>query len=67
MEVGCAVLPSPPANEKELTRFESGTRLPLVLHFREEDRGKTVYMAGRWKGRGQSVGPWSAIISAVIP
>jgi hypothetical protein len=61
------VLPSPPANEKELTRFESTTRSPVVLNFREEDRGKTVYIAGRWKGRGQTAGPWSGIISAIIP
>jgi hypothetical protein len=41
--------------------------LPLPLTLREEDRGRTVYMAGRWKeGRGQE-GPWSAIISAIIP
>jgi hypothetical protein len=35
--------------------------------FREEDRGKTVYMAGHWKGHRQQDGPWSAIIPAIIP
>jgi hypothetical protein len=67
IELACGVLPSPPANEKELTRFESTTRSPVVLNFREEDRGKTVYIVGRWTGRGQTAGPWSGIISAIIP
>jgi hypothetical protein len=39
----------------------------LILTFREEDRGKTVYMAGRWKGGREQEGPWSGIISAIIP
>jgi hypothetical protein len=67
IELVCAVLASPPKDTDELTRFVSATRSPLILNFREEDRGKTVYIAGHWKGSGQSAGPWSAIISAIIP
>jgi hypothetical protein len=67
VEVVYAILSSPPADIDALTRSISTTRPPLTLIFREEDRGKTVYMAGRWKGRGQAAGPWCAIISAIIP
>jgi hypothetical protein len=67
MELACAVLPAPPANAGELVRIVSAAKSPVVLNFREEDRGKTVYMAGRWVNTRQKEGPWSAIIAAVVP
>jgi hypothetical protein len=67
MELVCAVLDSPPKDISELVRVVSSTKSPLILTFREEDRGKTVYMAGRWKGGREQAGPWSEIISAIIP
>jgi hypothetical protein len=67
MELHCAVLSSPPKSIDELVRMESASKSPLTLMFREEDRGKTVYMAARWKTGTQKEGPWSAIISAIIP
>jgi hypothetical protein len=67
MELMCAVLPSPPAGIQDLARSVSVTKSPLTLTFREEDRGRTVYMAGHWKGHRQQDGPWSAIISAIVP
>jgi hypothetical protein len=67
MELDCGVLPSPPADLGELHRHESASKSPLVLTFREEDRGKRVYMAGRWKTAGQKEGPSGEIVSAVIP
>jgi hypothetical protein len=67
MELHCAVLSSPPKSIDELVRKESSSKSPLTLTFREEDRGKTVYMAARWKTARQKEGPWSAIISAIIP
>jgi hypothetical protein len=66
-EIACAVLNSPPKDTDELVRKGSATKSPLTLTFREEDRGKTVYMADRWKGSREQEGPWSAIISAIIP
>jgi hypothetical protein len=41
--------------------------IAAMLTFREEDRGKTVYLAGRWKTAGQKESPWSGIIFAIIP
>jgi hypothetical protein len=67
MALRCAVLSSPPENISFLVRPETSSKSPLVLTFREEDRGKTVYMAGCWKTGTQKEGPWSAIISAIIP
>jgi hypothetical protein len=67
VEIVCAVLDSPPKNIGELIRSVSSTKSPLILTFREEDRGKTVYLAGRWKGSREQEGPWSEIISAIIP
>jgi hypothetical protein len=67
MELACGIFESPPAGVGDLPRVITATKSPVVLTFREEDRGKTVYIAGRWKGRGQKEGPWSAIISVIIP
>jgi hypothetical protein len=67
MLLRCAVLSAPPANVGELVRPDSASKSPLVLTFREEDRGKTVYMAACWKTATQKEGPWSEIISAIIP
>jgi hypothetical protein len=67
MELACAVLPSPPKDIGELVRIVTCSKSPLALNFREEDRSKTVYMAARWKTTRQIEGPWSGIISAVIP
>jgi hypothetical protein len=67
MVLACAVLDSPPKDPSELIRIVTSSKSPLALNFREEDRGKTVYMAGRWKTARQLEGPQSGIISAVIP
>jgi hypothetical protein len=67
MELVCEVLPSPPAGTDDLHRMETAMKTPLTLTFREEDRGKTVYMAGRWRNSSPKGGPWSGIVSAVIP
>jgi hypothetical protein len=67
MELVLGVLSSPPANVEALPRSVTAGKSPLTLTFREEDRGKTVYMAGRWKNTRQKEGPWSGIVSAIIP
>jgi hypothetical protein len=67
MELVCGVLDSPPRSTDDLHRAVTASRSPVVLTFREEDRGKTVYMAGRWKTATQLEGPMSGIISAIIP
>jgi hypothetical protein len=67
MELLCGVLDSPPKGVEDLPRPVTASKSPVTLTFREEDRGKTVYMAGRWKTGSQKEGPWSGIVSAVIP
>jgi hypothetical protein len=67
MELACGVFDSPPAEIGDLPRRITASKSPVTLTFREEDRGKTVYMAGHWKGSRQQDGPWSAIISVIIP
>jgi hypothetical protein len=67
VELVCGVLDSPPAGVEDLLRTITASKSPVRLTFREEDRGKTVYLAGRWKTARQQAGPWSGIISAIIP
>ena len=67
MELACAVLPAPPVDDDQLTRRVTATKPPLALTFREEDRGKTVYMRGRWIGTNNKEGPWSETFSAIVP
>jgi hypothetical protein len=66
-ELACGVLPSPPTEVEELPRKVTASKSSVTITFREEDRGKTVYISGHWKGTRQQDGPWSGIITAVIP
>jgi hypothetical protein len=67
VELACGIFDSPPSGVEVLPRYVTASKSPLRLICREEDRGKRVYMAGRWKTRRQLAGPWSEIISAIIP
>jgi hypothetical protein len=67
VELVCGVLDSPPSGVEDLPRTVTASKSPVTLTFREEDRGKTVYLAGRWKTGRQKAGPWSGIVSAIIP
>ena len=51
----------------ELIHSTFDTDSPLVLEFREEDRGKIVYFALRWENTRGEKGTFSAIFSTVIP
>jgi hypothetical protein len=66
-ELACGVLPAPPGKIEDLPRWVTASRSPATITFREEDRGKTVYLAGHWKGTRQQDGPWSGIITAIVP
>ncbi|MDR1129541.1 MAG: hypothetical protein LBK96_00985 [Prevotellaceae bacterium] len=63
----CAVLDTPPADHSALTRSVLATRTPHILEFTEEERGKTVYIAICWQNEKGQMGPWSEIISAIVP
>jgi hypothetical protein len=51
----------------ELPNNEFVTRSPLCLAFAGQDRGRWIHLAARWKNRRGKVGPWTEIISAVVP
>jgi len=49
-----------------LINSDLATKTPYHFEFREEDRGKRVYIAMRWQS-SHGKGPWSAIVSAAVP
>jgi hypothetical protein len=58
---------TPVTDPKKLTRSELATRSPHVLHFEEEDRGKTVYIALQWQNESGEKGDFTAVQTAIIP
>jgi hypothetical protein len=58
---------TPPVNWSELTRNEIVTRSPLYLAFSGHDRGRRIYLAARWENSRGAKGPWTEIMSAVVP
>jgi hypothetical protein len=62
-----AILDHPPTSIRELTRTVLATRTPHLLHFEEEDRGKTVYIAMVWQSESGELGDPTEIQSVVIP
>jgi hypothetical protein len=68
VEVRWAILDHPPASIKELINSAFDTKSPLILEFGEEDRGKRVYMVGRWEIEREGVkGDFGEIVSVIIP
>jgi hypothetical protein len=61
------VLDSPPASTNDLTLHTMASKTPHAIPFREEERGKTVYIAVYWQNERGNIGAWSEILSAVIP
>ena len=68
IEVRWAILDNPPADVKDLTHSAFDTNPPLTLEFEEHERGKKVFMCGRWEiQREGEKGPDGAIEEAIIP
>jgi hypothetical protein len=69
IEVRWAFLDRPPVHlEEELIHSTFDTRSPLILDFDEADRGKRVYLAGRWEiHREGGKGPFGAVVEAIVP
>jgi hypothetical protein len=66
--ISLAVRDSPPAAPEDLNdRTELATRTPHLLHFKEEDRGKTVYIALQWQNESGVRGDYTEIQSAIVP
>jgi hypothetical protein len=67
VEIRWAILDSPPTTINDLINSSFSTRSPFLLDFDENQRGKTVYFCLRWENTRGEKGPWSEIVSAIIP
>jgi hypothetical protein len=57
----------PPAVAEDLRHSSFATITTMVYTFTEAERGKRVYFAARWENSSGKKGPWSDVISAIIP
>jgi hypothetical protein len=69
IEIRWAFLDHPPVDiEAELFNSDVDTSHPFKKTFKEEDRGKTVYFAGRWEiAREGKKGDFGPVVSAIVP
>ena len=58
---------APVTNQDELSESELATRSPHEKTFAPGDRGRYFSVAGRWQNRRGEKGPWSEIVSIIIP
>ena len=66
-EIRWAIRDTAPAGVKELGNSAFDTRTPFTLEFDDTERGKTVYFCLRWENTRSEKGPWSEIVSAIVP
>jgi hypothetical protein len=62
-----ALLPETPVDIDLLLNTLLDTATPYLLKFREEERHLMAYFCAAWQNTRGEMGPWSEIISAVIP
>jgi hypothetical protein len=65
--VSFGIFDHPPAEPEELSRTELATRSPHLLHFTEEERGKTVYVALQWQNESGVRGDYTEMLSTIVP
>ena len=66
-EIAWIVSDTPPTRWDELLHSNIDTNSPFTLSFEHDQRGKTLYFALRWENTRGEKGPWSEILSAIIP
>jgi hypothetical protein len=66
-EITSVISDTKPAEIEDLTRSSFDTNSPLILTFKESERGKTLWFAARWENTSGEKGPWSEIESTIIP
>jgi hypothetical protein len=66
-EIRWAILPAPPTSQDDLVHSEFDTRTPYIFQFDIPQAGKTLYVCARWENTTGQKGPWSEIVSAIIP
>jgi hypothetical protein len=62
-----AILTTPPTSVEELPNLALDTSSPYDLAFSESQRGSWVYACMAWQNAKGERGPWSEIVSAIIP
>jgi hypothetical protein len=66
-EIASVIAEAKPDEMDDLTRSSFDTHTPLVLTFKESERGKRLWYAARWENTRGQKGPWGEIMSVVIP
>jgi hypothetical protein len=61
------ILDEPPRTADSLTRSVFDTKSPYTFVFDEDQRKQTLYLAAAWQNTRGQQGPWSDIVSTVIP
>jgi len=56
-----------PATPTDCPESANISRSHSPLQFAPENRGKAVYVFARWVNRNGKTGPWSGIVSALVP
>ena len=56
-----------PVNESEFSYLDASSTSTIAVDYPLEDAAKTVWYRFRWTGNKNQHGPWSEIISAIIP
>ncbi|MDR2651826.1 MAG: hypothetical protein LBC68_05875 [Prevotellaceae bacterium] len=66
-EIRWAILNTPPASLNDLSQSSFDTHTPFTLQFDENQRGLTIYFCLCWENTRGEKGPWSEIVSAIVP
>ena len=66
-EFASVISDAKPTEIEDLTRSSFDTHTPLILNFKESERGKILWLAARWENTAGQKGPWGEIQSAIIP
>jgi hypothetical protein len=66
-EIRWSILDTPPTDTEDLVHSEFSTCSPVTFEFKEYLRGKTAYFRLCWENTRGQKGPWSEIISAIVP
>jgi hypothetical protein len=56
-----------PKNDSDFTYVGTARRSPFIVKYSLENTGKMVWYRIRWVNRKNEPGPWSEIVSAIIP
>ncbi|MDR3284229.1 MAG: hypothetical protein LBS97_03495, partial [Treponema sp.] len=67
IELRWAILDTPPVDADQILHSVFATRSPYTFTFEGHDRGKTVYVIGRWENSkgDEGKGPWTEIYNTI--